>query len=141
MVVCTSKDGPKQSLLTNGNVSIDCDNPTQFGGEGYVFNPFELIEAGYAACINATTRGICAEKGVEYSKVVVAVELDNSNSDTATLRSKVNIEGVSPDIAAEIIKEEHERRCPVERMLRKRIVFESLAVQGIKMEQIPERKD
>lgn len=46
MVNCMNKERKYGSVISNGKVSVDCDNPTEYGGDGYVFGPHDFIEAG-----------------------------------------------------------------------------------------------
>ena len=55
MVTCVDRKEKYRSVLSNGNVSIECDNPKAYGGAGHEFGPHDFIEAGYAACLNAGT--------------------------------------------------------------------------------------
>lgn len=52
MVTCMNKERKYGSVISNGKVSVDCDNPIEYGGDGYVFGPHDFIEAGYAACLD-----------------------------------------------------------------------------------------
>lgn len=126
MVTCTNKEPMKKSLLSNGNVTIDCDNPKDYGGDGYVFGPHDFIEAGYAACLNAGTRSACEKKGVPYEKIVVTVQLNHDDPETTYLRSKIDIVGAPEEEAKKIIEEEYQN-CLVKQTLSKNIVFEPLA--------------
>ena len=36
MVTCMNKERKYGSVISNGKVSVDCDNPTEYGGDGYV---------------------------------------------------------------------------------------------------------
>lgn len=51
MVTCVDRKEKYRSVLSNGNVSIECDNPKAYGGAGHEFGPHDFIEAGYAACL------------------------------------------------------------------------------------------
>lgn len=113
------------SLLSNGNVTIDCDNPADFGGDGYVFGPHDFLEAGYAACLNAGTRKRCEARGVKYDRIVTTVELNHDDEETTYIREKIEIVGAPDDIAAEIIEDEL-AHCLVRQTLSKNIVFEHI---------------
>ena len=76
MVTCMNKERKYGSVISNGKVSVDCDNPTEYGGDGYVFGPHDFIEAGYAACLDVCARKICEADGIEFKKVIVTVALD-----------------------------------------------------------------
>ena len=68
MVTCMNKERKYGSVISNGKVSVDCDNPTEYGGDGYVFGPHDFIEAGYAACLDVCARKICEADGIEFKK-------------------------------------------------------------------------
>ena len=73
MVTCMNKERKYGSVISNGKVSVDCDNPTEYGGDGYVFGPHDFIEAGYAACLDVCARKICEADGIEFKKVIVTM--------------------------------------------------------------------
>lgn len=123
MITCTSKEGKRQSLLSNGRVSIDCDNPKKAGGEGYVFGPHDFIEAGIAACMNAGTRRLCEERGVPYEKVVTTVTLDHDDPETSFFHVRIDIVGAPEEAAREIAELEFEQ-CRVRETISKKLVFE-----------------
>lgn len=125
MVSCTNKEKMCGSILSNGRVTIDCDNPKEYGGDGYVFGPHDFIEAGYAACLNIGTRKCCERRGVKYEKIVTTVELNHDDPETTYMRHKIEIVGAPDDVAKEIIEEEI-RNCLVKQTLSKNFVFEPL---------------
>ena len=123
MVTCTNKEKMKQSLLSNGNVTIDCDNPVDYGGEGYVFGPHDFIEAGIASCMNAGTRSMCEKRGVKYDKIVTTVELNHDDPETTFFKVKIDIVGAPADVAKEIAEIEI-NNCLVRESISKKLVFE-----------------
>lgn len=125
MVSCTNKEKMCASILSNGRVTIDCDNPKEYGGEGYVFGPHDFIEAGYAACLNIGTRKKCESLGVKYDKIVTTVELNHDDPEITYMRQKIEIVGAPEDVAAKIIEEEL-NACLVRQTLSKKFVFEPL---------------
>lgn len=123
MITCTSKDeGARKSLLSNGRVTIDCDNPEKAGGDGYVFGPHDFIEAGVAACMNAGARRLCEERGVSYEKVVTSVSLNHDDPETSLFNVSIRIIG-APEEAAREIAELQFKTCRVKATLSKNLVF------------------
>lgn len=122
MVTCTNKERNYGSVLSNGRVTVDCDNPEEYGGDGYVFGPHDFIEAGYAACLNVTTRKMCEERQIPFEKIVVTVALDYHDEKKTILRHKIEICGVSEETEKEIAELAFDD-CLVRSNLMKELVF------------------
>lgn len=125
MVVCVNKEEKYRSVLTNGQVSVECDNPKEYGGEGVEFGPHDFIEAGYAACLNVGTRKICERENIAFEEIKVTVKLDYHDDEKMFMRHKIEIKGVSKEIEKQIVEKEFQN-CLVKKNLSKQIVFETL---------------
>jgi putative redox protein len=126
MVTCVNKNEKYHSVISNGNVSIECDNPVAYGGAGVEFGPHDFIEAGYAACLNVGTRKICERENIDFEEIKITVALDYHDDEKMYIRHKIEIKGVPDDVAKDIAEREF-ANCLVKRNLSKQIIFEPLA--------------
>ncbi|MBV4419999.1 OsmC family protein [Clostridium tyrobutyricum] len=123
MIISKSKDEKYITELFNGKERVYSDVTEDKGGKGKYFSPHDFIEAGYAACLNITTRMILEYKNIKYENVTVNVELDKENEDRAIFKYKV-------DIVGEIDEKTKKRvlnilkNCPVRKTLSKKTEFE-----------------
>lgn len=123
MIISKSKDEKYITELFNGKERVYSDVTEDKGGKGEFFMPHDFIEAGYAACLNITTRMILEYKNIKYENVIVNVKLDKENEDRAIFKYKV-------DIVGEIDEKTKKRvlnilkNCPVRKTLSKKIEFE-----------------
>lgn len=125
MVTCMNKERKYGSVISNGKVSVDCDNPTEYGGDGYVFGPHDFIEAGYAACLDVCARKICEADGIEFKKVIVTVALDYYDDKKTYIRHKIEVTGVPKEVSEDVAKRAYDD-CLVKSNLSKELVFEPL---------------
>ena len=102
MVTCMNKERKYGSVISNGKVSVDCDNPTEYGGDGYVFGPHDFIEAGY-----------------------VTVALDYHDDKKTYIRHKIEVTGVPKEVSEDVAKRAYDD-CLVKSNLSKELVFEPL---------------
>lgn len=125
MVTCVDRKEKYRSVLSNGNVLIECDNPKAYGGAGHEFGPHDFIEAGYAACLNAGTRKICERENISYEEIKITVALDYHDDEKMYIRHKIEIKGVSKEVEADIAAREFQN-CLVKKNLSKELIFEPL---------------
>lgn len=126
MVTCVDRKEKYRSVLSNGKVTIECDNPEAYGGAGFEFGPHDFIEAGYAACLNAGTRKICERENIQYDEIKITVALDYHDDEKMYIRHKIEIKGVSKEVERDIAEREF-ANCLVKKNLSKELVFEPLA--------------
>lgn len=105
MVICTSREKKYCSLLTNGNVTIDCDNPEAYGGQGYVFGPHDFIKAAYASCLRAGARKLCEREGIPFEQVKITVALDYHDEEKMFIRHKIELIGVDKELVFEPLED------------------------------------
>lgn len=125
MVTCTNKEVKYHSELSNGKVTIKCDNPAEYGRQGIEFGPHDFLEAGYAACMNVRIRKICERENIAFESIIVTVALDYHDENKMYMRHKVEIKGVSEEVEKHLV-EEGFLNCLVKKNLSKEIVFEPL---------------
>ena len=125
MVTCTSREKKYCSLLTNGNVTIDCDNPEAYGGQGYVFGPHDFIEAAYASCMTAGARKLCEREGIPFEQVKITVALDYHDEEKMFIRHKIELIGVDKELEAKLAEQIYQN-CLVKKNFLKELVFEPL---------------
>lgn len=122
MVISKSQDDKYITELLNGKEIVYSDVTEEKGGNGKYFRPHDFIEAGYASCLNITTRMVLDSMNIKYEKVIVNVELDRENEDKTIFKYKI-------DIIGEIDKKIKKRilnivtNCPVRKTLSKKIEF------------------
>lgn len=125
MIVAESKQDGYLTQLSNGDTTIFSDVTKEKGGSGEHFVPHDFICAGYATCLNITTRMILERMNVKYEKVIAKVDLDKSNEDKTIFLFDVDIIGdISPETKAVVL--EKLERCPVRKTLSKEIGFEKI---------------
>lgn len=125
MIVSESKQDGYLTELSNGDTTIFSDVTKEKGGSGEHFKPHDFICAGYATCLNITTRMILERMNVNYEKVIAKVDLDKSNEEKTIFVYDVDIVGnISPETKAIVL--EKLERCPVRKTLSKEIGFEKL---------------
>ncbi|EKQ57986.1 MULTISPECIES: OsmC family protein [unclassified Clostridium] len=123
MITSISEDSKYITSISNGNETIYSDVTKEKGGNGQFFRPHDLIEAGYASCLNITTRMILDSMNIEYNKIVVAVDLDRRNEKKTIFKYKVDIIGIIDEsIKNTVIKKL--KNCPVTKTLSKEIEFQ-----------------
>ncbi|WP_297428329.1 OsmC family protein [Clostridium sp.] len=123
MITSISEDSKYITSISNGNETIYSDVTKEKGGNGQFFRPHDLIEAGYASCLNITTRMILDSMNIEYKKIVVAVDLDRCNDKKTIFKYNVDIIGtIDESIKNAVIKKL--KNCPVTKTLSKEIEFQ-----------------
>lgn len=117
MITATSKKDDYITELSNGEHTIMADTPVNDGGGNQYLRPGDILTAGYAACINITTRKELNARNLAYEKVTVQVELDRSSAEKVIFYTKTEIEGNIPEyVKKEIIQKV--KACPVCEILR-----------------------
>jgi putative redox protein len=91
MVKTTNTRNDFHCILTNGNVSVDCDAPVFKGGLGNGFRPHELLEAALATCINISVRMIAKQKNIKLDKVQTQVEIEKTD-DSSIFKYKIELD-------------------------------------------------
>jgi putative redox protein len=82
-----------------------------------------LVCAGFASCLNITTRMVLDRKNIKYEKVIVKVDLDRSDENKTKFLYDVDIIGdISNETKQHIIK--MVKNCPIKKTLSKEIEFE-----------------
>jgi putative redox protein len=91
MVKTTNTQNDFHCILSNGNISVDCDAPVFKGGLGNGFRPHELLEAALATCINISVRMIAKEKNIKIDKVETQVEIEKTDV-TTIFKYKIDLD-------------------------------------------------
>lgn len=125
MVTSKSQDKKYITEISNGKEIIYSDVTEDKGGRGEYLSPHDLLCAGFASCLNITTRMILERKNIKYEKVIVKVELDRSDENKTKFIYDVDITGdISNETKQLIFK--MLKNCPVRKTLSKKIEFEML---------------
>lgn len=123
MIISESKQENYWTEISNGNSVIFSDVTEEKGGKGQCLSPHDLLCAGFASCINITTRMLLERKSIKYEKVIVKVELDRSDENKTKFLYDIDIlSDISNDTKQLIIN--MVRNCPVKKTLSKEIEFE-----------------
>ncbi|AJA46964.1 stress-induced protein OsmC [Clostridium pasteurianum DSM 525 = ATCC 6013] len=125
MIVSKSKKENYCTEISNGNKYIFSDVTEDKGGKGQYLRPHDLICAGFASCLNITTRMILERKNIEYEEVIVKVDLDKSDENKTKFIYHVDIIGDISDEAKQIVFNML-KNCPVRKTLSKEIEFERI---------------
>ncbi|WP_297430355.1 OsmC family protein [Clostridium sp.] len=122
MIISESKKDPYLTEISNEDALVFSDVTREKGGSGKHFKPFDLLCAGYASCLNITTRMVLQKMNIEYEKVIIKINLNNNDEEKAIFEYDIEIIGNIDDEtkAAVIAKAE---KCPVRKTLAKQIEF------------------
>lgn len=122
MVISNSKEENYCTEISNGNTFIFSDIAEEKGGKGQYLRPHDLLCAGFASCMNITTRMILERKNIKYEKIIVKVDLDRSDDTKTKFIYYVDIIGdISDETKQHVIS--MLRNCPVRKTLSKQIEF------------------
>ncbi|GMA62196.1 OsmC family protein [Alicyclobacillus fastidiosus] len=122
MVISRSGSDTYVTRVTNGIDEIYSDTSEDKGGSGKHFRPHELLEAGYASCLNITTRMVLDSMSLSYGAVTVNVKLDRSDPAKSVFKYQIEIEGLlDEEIKRTVLKKV--ANCPVKRTLSKQLEF------------------
>ncbi|WPC43853.1 OsmC family protein [Clostridium sp. JS66] len=125
MIISECKQENYCTEISNGNSVIFSDVTGEKGGKGQYLRPHDLLCAGFASCINITTRMLLERKNIKYEKVIVKVDLDRSDENKTKFLYDIDILGdISNDTKKLIIS--MVRNCPVKKTLSKEIEFQSI---------------
>jgi len=119
MIVSESKNENYCTEISNENAFIISDST------GKYLSPHDLLCAGFAACLNITTRMVLDRKNIKYEKVVVKVDLDKSDENKAKFLYSVDILGDISDKTKQHIVD-IVKNCPVRKTLSREIEFQSI---------------
>lgn len=125
MIISESKQDGYLTEISNGETFLFSDVTKEKGGSGEHFKPHDFICAGYASCLNITTRMILEKMNIQYEKVIVKVDLDKNNENKTIFVYDVDIVGdIGSETKAMVI--EKLERCPVRKTLSKEIGFQKI---------------
>ena len=123
MIISESKKENYCTKISTENTVVFSDVTEEKGGNGQYLRPHDLICAGFASCLNITTRMVLDRKNIKYEKVIVNVDLDRSDENKTKSLYDVDVIGdISNETKQHIIK--MVRNCPVRKTLSKEIEFE-----------------
>lgn len=123
MVTAKSKTDKYLTEITNKNTTCYADVTADKGGSGNHFRPHDFIEAGFASCLNITTRMVLESMNVPYEAVNVEVQLDRANEDKTVFKYSIDIIGDIDEKAKNTVLK-IVRNCPVKKTLSKTIEFQ-----------------
>ena len=125
MIISESKNENYVTELSNGNTTVISDVTIDKGGSGNDFSPHDLVCAGYASCLNITTRMVMQHMKLKYDKIIVNVDLDRSIEGKTTFLYDIDIiSDISPTIKEKILKTVSQ--CPVRKTLSQEINFKPM---------------
>lgn len=120
----TAESGQKNYLtqISNGTSNLCSDTAGDSGG---LFGPYDLLCAGYAACLNITVRMVLDKMDLKYDSVVTRIDVDEAEPDSTVFLYQVEIVGDIGGAAKEAVISKA-LNCPVRRALSKRIAFKPM---------------
>jgi putative redox protein len=125
MIISDSKKENYCTELYNESTAIFSDVTEEKGGKGQHFGPHDLLCAGFASCLNITTRMVLEHKKIKYEKVIVKVDIDESDETKTKFIYDIDITGdISDETKQSIIN--IVKNCPVRKTLSKKIEFETM---------------
>ena len=123
MIISESQNENYCTKISNENTFIFSDVTEEKGGKGQYFRPHDLLCAGFASCLNLTTRMILEYRHIKYEKVIIKVDLDRSDENKTKFLYDVDILGDISNETKQLIINAL-RNCPVRKTLSKEIAFE-----------------
>jgi putative redox protein len=126
MIIAESADRKYCTHLSNGTGVVFADVTADKGGLGEHFRPHDLLCAGYAACLNITTRMLLEEMRIGYSRVTTNVDLDRTDDSKTVFVCAIDIEGDIDEATRQTVIAKA-LDCPVSRTLSKDIEFRCVA--------------
>lgn len=126
MIVSTSCVNQYVTEVTNGQHVIYADTATKLGGSACGFDSQELLCAGFASCLNITTRMVLEKKELPYDKIVVKVDLQERNYKENHLLYQIDI---IADMPAEMKQNilNIVKNCPISKILEGELVLEPVS--------------
>ena len=122
MVISKSEKETYVTRILNGVDNIYSDVTEAKGGSGKYFRPHDLIAAGYASCLNITTRMVLDSMNLTYDEVTVKVELDRSHEGKTIFKYHIDIQGqMDEEIKQTVLSKV--MNCPVKQTLSKPMEF------------------
>jgi putative redox protein len=79
MIKLKSLDENFQCCIEAGKDRIIVDSAEKYGGTGLYIQPFELLEAAVAACMNITVRSRAERAGIKLTNVQTTVKMNCSD--------------------------------------------------------------
>ena len=114
-----------QTIITAKEGTVTADVAKAMGGSGEYMGPHDLVCAGYAACLNMTTRSILEKMGLPFEKVIVHIDMDKKEEGKTKFLYKVEIVGdLDEKTKKEVIAKAE--LCPVRKTLSQEISFETM---------------
>jgi putative redox protein len=121
MVKTTNTQHDFHCILSNGNISVDCDAPVFKGGQGNGFRPHELLEAALATCINISIRMIAKQKSIRLDKVEIQVEIEKTEN-SSIFKYKIRLDESLNDQEKNVLMNIIDS-CAVKQTLSKQLLF------------------
>jgi putative redox protein len=122
MIKATSLPQAFRTLCAAKNSEVMVDAPIEKGGGSVGFDPHELLEAAYAACINIVVRKRAVQLELPLGSVAVKVELHREQGDVATFEYRLDIQGsMTAEQRAQLFMAVE--KCPVSQTLSRQIRF------------------
>ena len=122
MIVATGNNNTYVTKISNHMDEIYSDTTESKGGSGKYFRPHDLIEAGFASCLNITTRMVLNSMGLAYETIMVHVELDRSDPSKSIFKYQIDIEGQLDEESKRAVLNKV-MNCPVRKTLSKQLEF------------------
>ena len=122
MVISRSRNETYLTEISNGKEQTYADVTKDKGGSGNHFRPHDLLEAGYAACLNITTRMILDALKLPYEEVTVEVALERRDEKTI-FHYHIDILGAMDEKTRQIVLKKV-ANCPVKTTLSQPLEFQ-----------------
>jgi putative redox protein len=122
MVISRSKNEAYLTGISNEREEIYADVAEEKGGSGNHFRPHDFLEAGYASCLNITTRMVLDSLNIPYEEVTVTVELDRRDEAKTIFLYQIDIVGAIDEETKQAVLNKV-ANCPVKKTLSKPLEF------------------
>ncbi|CAG7635977.1 OsmC family protein [Paenibacillus allorhizosphaerae] len=122
MVISKNGNENYTTEIFNGTETICSDVTKEKGGSGQHFRPHDLIEAGFASCLNITTRMVLDSMNLGYEDVTVQVDLDRSSDARTIFNYRIDIAGELDEETKRVVVNKV-MNCPVKKTLSKPLEF------------------
>lgn len=125
-ISATAVDGRNGRVTSeSGRLTLDLSVPAGMGGPGEnKTNPEELFACGYAACFCGAIEFVAGQRGIQLNHPEVKATVHfgkNENGFVLAVDIAAKLDGVSDEVAQELVDAAHEQVCPYSKATRNNI--------------------
>ena len=123
MVICKGGEYPFSNSITDGTHGLLTDLPVEKGGKDAGFQPFTVLEAALAGCVNITLRAYAKNRGIKLQDVVVRVTINTGDPRKTYMTEEVQLVGDLTEKERKVLMMVA-AQCPVKRVLEGELSFQ-----------------